>query len=173
MTPDEDFESQQSSQEVAGAPGRLSEVELSQNLMALHDGMHTIGSTYNKHVFLAFEDPVTFGAGHYVLYPLEGHGSRFAVTELYTGTDWQDDDRVPTSWSWESEVHVPSTDDSYPWMTIAEGEIASDDYEQLLRVTENWAKTTYQLAERAEALAMEAVDRGDLGRSGPGRTFLV
>ncbi|WP_146120097.1 hypothetical protein [Leucobacter massiliensis] len=173
MDENEDFESQQSSPAVAGAPGRLTEEQLSRNMMALHDGMNELGTRYDKHVFLAFEDPVTFGAGHYVFYPLEGHASRFAVTELYMGTDWRDDERVPTSWSWESEVHVPSMDGSYPWMTIAEGEIASDDYEQLLRVTENWAKNTYQLAERAEALTMEAVDRGDLNRSGPGRTFLT
>lgn len=173
MTPDEDFESQQSSPEVVGAPGGLSDAELSRNMMALHDGIHALGSTYNKHVFLAFEDPLTFGAGHYVFYPLEGHWSRFAVTELYTGTDWQDDERVPTSWSWESEARVPSTDGSYPWVTVAEGEIASDNYEQLLQVTENWAETTYRLAERAEALTSDPVDRGEVGRSGTDRTFLA
>lgn len=170
---DEDFAQQQSSPDVVGPPGRLTDEELSRNMMALHDGMEALGRKYNKHVFLAFEDPVTFGAGHYVFYPLEGHGSRFAVTELYTGTDWRDDERVPTSWSWESEAYVPSTDGSYPWQTLAEGEIASDDYLQLLRVTENWAETTYRLAERAEALAADPVARGDAGWSGPGRTFLA
>ncbi|WP_449276698.1 hypothetical protein [Leucobacter sp. GX24907] len=163
---DEDFAQQQSSPEVVSPPGRLTEEELSQNMMALHDGMGALGRKYNKHVFLAFEDPVTFGAGHYVFCPSEGRESRFAVTELYTGTDWRDDERVPTSWSWESEAYVPSTDGSYPWQTLAEGEIASDDYLQLLRVAENWAEITYRLAERAEALSTEPARRDDLGWSG-------
>lgn len=88
MTSDRGFESRQSSPEVVGAPSRLSDEELSRSTLALHDGMHALGSTYNKHVLLAFEDPVTFGAGHYVFCPLEGaqvavwpsavHGHRLA-----------------------------------------------------------------------------------------------
>lgn len=68
---------------------------------------------------------------------------------------------------------MPSTDGSYPWQTLAEGESTSDDYLQLLRVSENWAERTYRFAERAEALSTGLARRDEVGRSGRGRTFLA
>lgn len=85
MSPNEELQAQQSAPGIVGASGRLTNEELSRNMMALQDGMEALGRKYSKHVFLAFGDPVVFGAGHYVLYPREGRASRFAVTELYTG----------------------------------------------------------------------------------------
>lgn len=152
----------------------LSDEELTRNMMALHDGMTEIGKKYDEHVFLALEDPVTFGAGHYVFYPLEGHSPRLAITEQYSdGVDWSDDDRIPTSWTWESEARVPDSSGGHTWTTVAEGEIPSADYQKLLRLADEWSLSVYRLAERQEALTADPISRDEARREGPGRTFLA
>lgn len=146
---------------------------LERNMMAAHDGIEEIAKAHQKHVFLAFEDPVTFGAGHYVFSPLEGDSPRLVITEQYADTDWSDDERVPTSWSWESEARTSGATSGYPWTTIAEGEVASADYQQLLDIAEGWASALCQLAEREAALTVDAASATQIGGAGHGRTFLT
>ena len=70
---------------------------LLRNMEAFTTGLELIGKTYGDRVVLFEEDPVTFGSGHFVFYPESGSASRFAIEEQYTGTDWSDPNRVPTS----------------------------------------------------------------------------
>ena len=72
---------------VGDAMSGLSDEELVVHTSALVDGLEHVARRYKEHVFLAWEDPVTFGGGHFVLYPDEGSMTRFAIEELYTGTD--------------------------------------------------------------------------------------
>ena len=147
--------------------------ELERNMMAVHGGIGEIWEARRKHVFLSFEDPIVFGAGHYVFYPREGDSPRLVITEQYTDTDWSDDERVPTSWTWETEKRTTGPDPDYPWETLSEGEIASADYQQLLDIVEAWVSSTYQLAEREASLTAESITRDAVEGPGQGRTFLA
>lgn len=119
--------------------------ELTRNMMALDAGLHRITETFGEHVQLRDEDPVVFGAGHYVLYPVEGSTVRLSITEQYAGTDWSDDERVPTSWAWEAEARVAQPSHGHPWVTLAEGEVASADYARLLNIAKGWAGPSMRL----------------------------
>lgn len=151
----------------------LSREELVRNMMALDDGLREVGRRFGKHVFLADADPVTFGAGHYVFTPMAGSSPRLAITEQYTGTDWSDDERVPTSWTWESQACLADPRGRYPWVTFAEGEIASAGYERLIVIAEGWARAISELAEREATLIVEVTERPEPGRPGAGRTFMA
>lgn len=101
-----------------GGSGGLSDEELVGNMMALDAGLHRIEDAFSEHVLLAYEDPVTFGAGHFVLYPPEGSSPRFVIEEQYPpGVDWSDDDRVPTSWAWTAEARQRQPDGTHPWVS--------------------------------------------------------
>ncbi|MGJ0203546.1 hypothetical protein NHL51_05215 [Leucobacter sp. gxy201] len=147
--------------------------ELTRNMMALDAGLHRITETFGEHVQLRDEDPVVFGAGHYVLYPVEGSTVRLSITEQYAGTDWSDDERVPTSWSWEAEARVTQPGHGHPWVTLAEGEVASADYARLLNIAEGWAGAIHALAEREVSLSPEAVEQSSVAQEFEGRTFLT
>ncbi len=152
----------------------VSEEELVRNMMALDDGLHRIEQQSQDQLILLYEDPETFGAGHFVLYPLHGSSPRFAIEEQYPpGVDWSDEDRVPVSWTWASEARLPQPDGSWPWVTLSEGEVASADYETLLHITGGWADALCELIAREEALTTAPVADDGVGRSGPGRTFLA
>ncbi len=71
--------------------------ELMQAMLKLDAGLNRIARKYDDAVRFDYEDPLTFGAGHFVFYPLADTRSRLAIEEQYTGTDWSDDERVPTS----------------------------------------------------------------------------
>lgn len=158
----------------SGGSGGVSEEELVRNMMALDDGLHRIEQQSQDRLILLYEDPETFGAGHFVLYPLHSSSPRFAIEEQYPhGIDWSDDDRVPVSWTWASEAQLPQPDGSWPWVTLSEGEVASADYETLLHITSGWADALCELIAREEALTTEPVVGDGVGRSGPGRTFLA
>ena len=158
----------------SGGSGGVSEEELVRNMMALDDGLHRIEGQSQDQLILLYEDPETFGAGHFVLYPLHGSSPRFAIEEQYPpGVDWSDEDRVPVSWTWASEAQLPQPDGSRPWVTLSEGEVASADYETLLHITSGWADALCELIAREEALTTEPVVGDGVGRSGPGRTFLA
>jgi len=151
----------------------LSQEELVRNMMALDEGLRDVGRRFGEHVFLADEDPVTFGAGHYVFTPMEGSSPRLAITEQYTGTDWSDDERVPTSWTWTSEACLAESNGRYLWVALAEGEIASAGYERLVEIVEGWASSIFGLAEREASLLVEVAERPETGRPDRGRTFLT
>jgi len=136
-------------------------------------GLERIASIYGEHVVLFHEDPVTFGAGHFLLYPQEGSTSRFAIEEQYTGTDWSDPDRLPTSWTWQSEACLPQTDGSYQWVTLEQGDVASADFSLLLERAEGWAKTTHDLAAREQALTADPIMAAGVDRRGGQHTFLT
>ena len=89
-----------------GTMSELSDEELVQRTTELVDGLEAIAKRYEEHVVLAWEDPVEFGGGHFVLYPNEGGMTRFAIEEQYTDTDWSDGDRVETSWTWDSQARA-------------------------------------------------------------------
>lgn len=151
----------------------LSREELVRNMMALDEGLREVGRRFGEHVFLADEDPVTFGAGHYVFTPMEGSSPRLAITEQYTGTDWSDDERIPTSWTWESQACLAEPGGRYPWVTLAEGEIGSAGYERLVEIAEGWAASIFELADREASLIVEVTERPGTGRPDVGRTFLT
>lgn len=152
----------------------VSEEELVRNMMALDDGLQRIEQQSQDRLILLDEDPVTFGAGHFVLYPLHGSSPRFAIEEQYPpGVDWSDEDRVPVSWTWASEALLPQPDGSWAWVTLAEGEVASGDYETLLQITGGWADALGELIAREKALTTDRITDNPMGRSGSGRTFLA
>lgn len=155
-------------------PDGLSEEELVRNMMALDDGLHRIEQQSQDRLILLYEDPATFGAGHFLLYPLHESSPRFAIEEQYpAGVDWADEDRVPVSWTWASEARLPQPDGTWPWVTLSEGEVVSADYETLLNITSGWADALCELIAREEALTTDPVTGDGVGRSGPGRTFLA
>lgn len=135
------------------APGSADRLALIACSAALVAGLEALDQEHGGRVFLAWEDPVTFGAGHFVFYPMEGTASRFAIEEQYTGTDWSDPDRVATSWTWTSEIRVSEPPGSYPWQVIDEGEVLPANYAQLVERAASWVQTTAELAARAEALS--------------------
>ena len=61
---------------------------LTATMTALDDGLNRIARKYDGSVQFFYEDPETFGAGHFVFYPENENRSRFAIEEQYTGTDW-------------------------------------------------------------------------------------
>lgn len=155
-----------------GVMSELSDEELVQRTTALVDGLEQIAKRYEEHVFLAWEDPVTFGGGHFVLYPEEGRMTRFAIEEQYTDIDWSDDERIASSWTWDSQSRVRQPNGDYPWVSLAHDEVAPGDYTQLLGLAEDWAKTTHELAEREQALNSGPLTAPGVERPGGQRTFL-
>lgn len=151
----------------------LSEEELVQHTSALVNGLEQIAKRYEEHVFLAWEDPIIFGDGHFVLYPEENSMSRFAIEEQYADTDWSDDDRVATSWKWDSQARVRQPDGDYPWVSLAHGEVKPGDHTKLLSLAEEWAKMTHGLAEREQALTAGPIESPGVERPGGRRTFLT
>ncbi len=123
---------------------------LTRNMAALTRSLERVARTYSAHVSLAVEDPLTFGAGHFVLYPMTNTRSRFAIEERYTGTDWSNPDRLPTSWTWSDQRHTRQRDGSYRWRVLAHGEIESDDVASLVSKANAWARRTRDLAQRGE-----------------------
>lgn len=150
----------------------MTDEELVQRTTALVEGLEQIAKRYEEHVFFAWEDPEVFGAGHFVLYPEVGGMSRFAIEEQYADTDWSDDDRVATSWTWISEVRVRQPDGDYPWVPLGHGEVSPGNYEQLLGLAEEWAQNTRQLAEREQALTADPITRPWVEGPGGQRTLL-
>lgn len=132
---------------------------LTRNMNTLTDGLGRIARVYRKHVHLEYEDPEAFGGGHYVLYPTEDSEARFAVEERYTGSDWSDPDRLPTSWAWRAERTAQWTDGTYGWRVSARGAVDSDDAATLLRQAEIWAKRTRNAAQHVESLRRDAPGR--------------
>lgn len=115
---------------------------LTQTMLALDDGLNRIARKYDRAVRFFYEDPEAFGAGHFVFYPQNDTRSRFAIEEQYTGTDWSDDARLPTSWTWTAEREVRQPDGSYMWGVEREGEARSADFWQVLTEAEQWARRT-------------------------------
>lgn len=127
--------------------------QLTRNMMALDEGMNRIAKKYADTVELSYEDPETFGAGHFVFYPASDARSRFVVDEQYTGTDWSDDERVPTSWTWAAERRVRDRDGAHVWGVEREGEVRSTDFRRVLAEAERW---TRRVRNRAQASSFYA-----------------
>lgn len=131
----------------------LSEEELVSNMMALDEGLHRIEKQFEEHVVFFYEDPLAFGGGHFVLYPVEGSSPRFAIEEQYPpGVDWSDENRVPTSWTWVAEARLQQPDGSWQWVTLAEGEVSSENYTTLLQIAEGWTEALSDALQREEYL---------------------
>ncbi|WP_448233128.1 hypothetical protein [Microbacterium lacticum] len=113
---------------------------LVQAMRQLDDGLDRIAKTHARAVVLLEEDPETFGAGHYVLYPARNAHARFAIEEQYArGVDWSDPDRIPTSWLWRAEHIARQADGRHAWQNEAFGEIESEKVARLLETAEQWA----------------------------------
>lgn len=123
---------------------------LNRNMDTLTDGLERIARVYGEHLTLEYEDPESFGGGHMVLYPTAHTNARFAIEERYTGSDWSDPERLPTSWAWRAERIARRTDGSHGWRVSARGTIDSDDVTTLLRQAETWAKQTRDIAVSAD-----------------------
>lgn len=145
---------------VATAEYDVEEQRLIRNMNVLTDGLERIQRNYSAHITLAYEDPLTFGGGHFVLYPTGNTRSRFTIEEQYTGTDWSDADRLPTSWTWRAERHLAKQDGTNPWRVTARGEVQSDDVTVLLTRAAAWARRTRDIAVRAAALKLAPLSRG-------------
>lgn len=114
---------------------------LTRAMQVLDDGLNRIARRYREDVSLLEEDPETFGAGHYVIYPAGHTRARFAIEEQYAaGTDWSDPDRVPTSWLWRAERIALRNDGHYVWALEGHGESFPEDLPQLLAWVEKWAR---------------------------------
>lgn len=129
---------------------------LTRNLNALNDGLERITRVYGEHVHLEYEDPDTFGGGHYVLYPIEDSEARFAIEERYTGSDWSDPDRLPTSWAWRAERLGRWADGTNGWRVSARGAVDSDEVAVMLRQAEIWAKRIRNAAQHAESFRRDS-----------------
>jgi hypothetical protein len=137
----------------------IEDQRLTRNMNTLTGGLERIERTYSDHVRLAYEDPLTFGGGHFVLYPMDNTRSRFAIEEKYTGTDWSDPDRLPTSWTWHAERDVRQRDGTYRWHDQAHGEVPSDNVAQLLSKAQTWARRTRDIAVHTDALKQAPASR--------------
>lgn len=124
--------------------------ELTQAMLKLDDGLNRIARKYDDAVQFDYEDPLTFGAGHFVFYPRSDTRSRFAIEEQYTGTDWSDDERVPTSWTWMAEREVRGKDGAHVWGVEREGETRSENFEDVLVEAEHWARRVQNRAAQTE-----------------------
>ncbi|MEU4360398.1 hypothetical protein [Promicromonospora sp. NPDC023987] len=124
---------------------------LVQSMRVLSDGLMRIARTYERYVYLQDEgDPETFSPGHFVLYSERSNDELFAIEEQYTGTDWSDPDRLPTSWAWHTR-RVERRDGQYRWALDCEGEVTSADVVQLLERAEAWARQQSEIARQATA----------------------
>ena len=148
-----------------------SEAELVQRMESLTTGLEEIAERYSEHIALGWEDPEVVGAGHFVFTPWNSHMYRFAIEERYADTDWEDSDRVPTFWTWVSELRVRGISGDLPWMAISGGEVASGDYAELLQEAEIWAKGTSALLAREQALDPDEITFRGREAEGPGRTL--
>ncbi|WP_313540063.1 hypothetical protein [Leifsonia aquatica] len=132
---------------------------LTQAMPVLDRGLNQIAQHYAEDVSLLDEDPETFGAGHYVLYPAGHTRARFAIEEQYAaGTDWSDPDRVPTSWLWRAERIALRNDGHYAWALEDHVESFPEDLPQLLAQVEKWARKV-----RAQNSQSRAFERPDIG----------
>ncbi|MGO1608147.1 MAG: hypothetical protein ACTHXF_11780 [Brevibacterium yomogidense] len=156
-----------------GGSGGLSDEELARNMMALDDGLHRIQDKFHEHVMFDYEDPLAFGGGNFVFYPEEDFSRRFVIEERFTGTDWSDEDRLPTSWTWASEVTGRRPDGTYRWVNNAAGKIPSARYGDLLRLAENWAQTEHDLTLREDALTADPVGTSRIAGDRIGRSSLT
>ncbi|MGQ7789003.1 hypothetical protein SD455_16670, partial [Nesterenkonia sp. K-15-9-6] len=93
--------------------GRYYRQRLTRNMDILTHGLEQIAHNYARHITLTEEDPETFGAGHYVLYPHGRTDRRFTVEERYIDTDWSDPDRLPASWTWKAQTRHQRSDGSH------------------------------------------------------------
>ncbi|HWV50453.1 MAG TPA: hypothetical protein VN035_13455 [Microbacterium sp.] len=133
----------------------------------LEAGLRRIATKYADNVFLAEEDPETFGAGHYVLYPeTDVHRARFAIEEQYApGVDWSDEDRLPTSWLWRAERIVRQPDGTHIWGLERHGEAFPEGLPALLTEVERWVRRVANLRNRSKAL--RSPNRGGPGPEAP------
>lgn len=130
---------------------------LTQAMHVLDGGLSQIARRYGEDVSLVEEDPETFGAGHYALYPAGHTRARFAIEEQYAaGTGWSDPDRVPTSWLWRAERIALRNDGHYAWVLEGHGESFPEDLPQLLARVEKWARNVRAL--NAQSTAFERPD---------------
>ncbi|QPS33582.1 hypothetical protein [Brevibacterium casei] len=109
-------------------------------MLKLDDGLNRIARKYDA-VQFDYEDPLTFGAGHFVFYPQSDTRSRFAIEEQYTGKDWSDDERVPTSWTWVAEREVRDKDGAHIWGVERQGESRSENFQDVLVEAEQWGSS--------------------------------
>jgi len=119
----------------------VSDERLTQAMLMLDDGLRRIARRYGNDVSLLEEDPETFGAGHFVLYPAEHSRARFAIEEQYAaGTDWSDPERLPVSWLWRAERITGQADGTHAWALEQHGESFPEDLSGLLVEVEKWAR---------------------------------
>ncbi|GAA3664122.1 hypothetical protein [Microbacterium marinilacus] len=59
------------------------------------------------------------------------------------------------------------------WVPHGEGEIASQDYRELLTIAEAWAQALHDVLAREESLTPDPPVAEQTGRQDPGRTWLA
>jgi len=128
------------------------------NMTVLTKALSKIEARYPDTVVVLDEDPVIFGAGHHVLYPLDHTRARFAIEEQYVGTDWTDENRLPSSWTWRSERLLRQRDGAHRWTALAHGEVQSDDVGRLVAQARRWAQRTHEAALQDESATRRSPD---------------
>ncbi len=127
------------------------------NMDTLAKALGKIASRYPDTVAVLDEDPETFGAGHHVIYPLDHTRARFAIEEQYVGTDWTDEHRLPSSWTWRSERVLLHRDGVQRWTALDHGEYLSDDVDRLVVRAQAWARRTHETALQDESRAQRSL----------------
>ncbi|MGJ0202773.1 hypothetical protein NHL51_01260 [Leucobacter sp. gxy201] len=83
-------------------------------------------------------DPESFGLGHYVL-ENRAADHRLALTEEYDGTDWSDDERVPSAWTYDIYALAGDRDNRPEWQLVTEGRIEAERVTELTTIVSEWA----------------------------------
>ncbi|WP_137802906.1 hypothetical protein [Kocuria sp. 2SI] len=119
-------------------------------MMRLWHGLEQVAQDYGRYVELTDSDPSAFGGGHYVFYRLDDAEHRFAIEEQYADEE-SEEEQIPTSWTWRDEsLRTRPTGGGY-WHAHGNGEVASEDLEQLLDRARQWAQQARTTARRDDA----------------------
>ena len=129
-------------------------------MMRLWHGLEQVAQDYGRYVELTDSDPSAFGGGHYVFYRLDDARlddarlddaeRRFAIEEQYAD-EVSEEEQIPTSWTWRDESLRTHPDGGGYWHEHDSGEVASEDFEQLLDRAGQWAQQARTAARRDDA----------------------
>lgn len=134
------------------------------NMGVLATGLDYLATIFDGVIDYWEGDPETFGSGHFILGPTDSHVERFSIEEHYTGTDWADDDRLPTSWTWTHEK-LAQHDGGWTWQVIDCGTTPSTEVDSLLLRTIHWVHDVRQ----AQVDANHLQGNGPFSRDAPSR----
>lgn len=125
--------------EMGSLMGRQERDRQTRRMDQLMSGLSRIASVYGRYVDFSEEDPEAFGAGHFVFSLRGDRTARWTIEERYVDSDSSDLDRVPCSWIWQEQHLRHRPEGETQWVAVREGEVASEDVDQLIQTTGAWA----------------------------------